>query len=167
MRSALAFLFALLILVCWMRGFHMQYLDGHGDDPEDPTAIELTRQLENALLEGQALRVVDRAFNGRRGWAYPSDFVYSAAIEGDTAYFILHEKASEEGTFVVVNLPDSEREMPVRPQNEADHPIWYLATIYHPAFTAAPANAFLSLWPTSRSLYAVQATDLLSPPPES
>lgn len=116
MRHLVAFALLGLVVANWMQGFGLcRQLAKTGDANNLVREVLLVRQLEHALHHDQTVKIVDHVFNGRRGWAYPGDFVYFAEVDGDTTRFILHKDTDEKETgWSVVHLPDASNEMPLR-----------------------------------------------------
>ncbi len=116
MRYLVTYVLLGLIAAAWIQGFSLCRQLAKARDAQ-AVVLEslLLHKLELALHHDQTVKIVDHAFNGRRGWAYPGDFVYLAEVDGDTTRFILHKDTDEkEADWSVVHLPDPSNEMPVR-----------------------------------------------------
>lgn len=125
----------------------------------------LEAKLANEWVEGNVVRIVDKSFNGRRGWAYPGDFVYSAEIECDTAYFILQEAPDEEDGYRVVHMPESKRELPSKVSLQ-DFFSWYISTKYFNSHGAFASGAAPGAWPAYTFSIPSAFAVIFSPPPE-
>jgi hypothetical protein len=126
MKPFFALVLCGLVAANWLQGFNLcRTLAGQCDTQVLAKKSEVESTLEFALHEDQAVKIVDRTFNGRRGWAYPGDFVYFAQINGDTARFILKNDADDlTEKWKVVHLPESSDENPIRPVSTLE--------IFHP-----------------------------------
>ena len=126
MRPIIAFALFVLVTANWLQGFNFcRHLARARDLQELLSESLLTKALEYALHEDQTIKIVDPAFNGRRGWAYPGDFVYYAEIQGDTTRFIVKNNADDPTEkWQVVQLPESSDKTPIRPVSvlEIFHP---------------------------------------------
>jgi len=168
MRLTASVLLLLLFLSGWMEGFH--FCSRYSKDVKhfyQMNAAEkaLEAKLESEWVDGNVVRIVDKTFNGRRGWVYPGDFVYSAEVEGDTAYFILQEAPDEEDGYRVVHMPDSKRELPNRVSLQ-DFFHWYIST----ATTTSPgvpvSDDASGAWPPYAFFIPSAFVNSFSPPPE-
>lgn len=169
MRVSFSILFVFLVLSGWVEGFRFCFQQGCGaDSSAEINSVEqaLTAKLEKEFLHGNVVKMVDKTFNGRRGWAYPGDFVYQAEIEGDTAYFILQESPGEEENYSIVHLPGSQKETPVRTAQQ-DFSHWYIFETDRMPASGAMTIAGNAGWPPFCLRYnsATEACDV--PPPET
>jgi hypothetical protein len=169
MRLSCSILLIGLVLSGWVEGFRFCFQQGcQADHSYDMSRVEqaLTEKLEKEFLEGNVVKMVDKTFNGRRGWAYPGDFVYQAEIEGDTAYFILQQSPEEEESYSIVHLPGSQKEMPVRTASQ-DVSHWYIFELDRVPASAVSMNNGTAAWPPLCLRYnsATEACD--APPPET
>lgn len=168
MRLTASILLLLLILSGWMEGFHFccRYsMDLERFYQMNAAEKALEARLESEWIEGNVVRIVDKTFNGRRGWAYPGDFVYSAKIDDDTAFFILQEAPGEEDGYRVVHMPDSKRELPSKVSLQ-DFFSWYLVASSLNSHGALSPGALPGEWPPYIFSPLSTSTGLLSPPPE-
>jgi len=117
MRPLIAFALFGLVAANWLHDFTFcRQLAIERDLQELLSESLLTRSLEYALHKDQTIKIVEPAFNGRRGWVYPGDFVYYAEIQGNTTRFIVKNDADDPTEkWHVVHLPESSDQTPIRP----------------------------------------------------
>ncbi len=168
MRLISSIFLLFLLLSGWVEGFHFccRYsleVERYYQMNASEKAIEA--QLVCELVEGNVVRMVDKSFNGRRGWAYPGDFVYSAEIDGDTAYFILQEAPDGENEYRVVHMPESKRELPSKVSLQ-DFFSWYLSSWTFNSHGALASGAAPGAWPPCVFHLPPGFENIISPPPE-
>lgn len=168
MRHFIAFLLLGLVTANFLQGFgHCRQLAKAGDVHLLVREALLVQQLELALHHDQTIKIVDHAFNGRRGWAYPGDFVYFAALDGDTTRFIVHADPNEkEAVWSVVHLPDASDDNPVRPVSVQEIFHNYIIDESLIISFKATGKALQMGWPPFNLDYANPHRHALAHPPE-
>lgn len=168
MRCILATLLLLLLLSNCVQGVGVRCAGAQSRCAAAPSPSEqaLLSQLQYALEQDQALKTVDRAFNGRRGWAYPADFVYAATVECDTVYFIVTQEPQEGMPYAIVYTRDVERPAPAEAPTPAGFQNWYLPQALSWPALAQPGIKQRSVWPRFIFGYSSPRLWLLAPPPE-
>lgn len=169
MRLTFSISLVVLILFGWVEGFRFCFQPGASTDGAYEMSSQeqaLTEKLEKEFIEGNVVKMVDKNFNGRRGWAYPGDFVYQAEIEGDTAYFILQESSGEEETYSIVHLPGSHKETPVRTASQ-DFSHWYIFETDRAPASIVSLNDNNAGWPPFCLQYNSATEECDAPPPET
>ncbi len=168
MRCVLAICLLLLVLSNCLEGLGLRCASVRVHKSAAPSAVEqgLLRQLQYALEQDQVLKTVGRTFNGRRGWAYPADFVYAAVVECDTTYFIVHNKPQEDAPYTIIYTGDGEQPVPAEAPAPGGFQNWYLAQGLPWPVLVQLETTLRGIWPAVMYHYASPCLLLLAPPPE-